>query len=96
MICLEVWVNGEKVCLAGTGTGKAVLNSIIDLNSIGPQGAEKYINLHVGALVRNEYLRWTEKRHALQVGDVVTLKIVEADTVDEPIRKHTAEEELQD
>jgi hypothetical protein len=63
MICLEVWVNGEKICLAGTGIGKGVLNSIIDLNSIGPEKAEKYINLHVGGLVNDEHVRWTEKRH---------------------------------
>ncbi len=88
MICLEVWVNGEKICLAGTGIGKGVLNSIVDLNSIGSEGAEKFINLHVGGLVDDEHIRWTEKRHPLEVGDEVTLKIVEADVADEPTRKH--------
>ena len=88
MICLEVWVNGEKICLAGTGIGKGVLNSIIDLNSIGSEGAEKYINLHVGALVNDEHLHWTEQRHPLEVGDEVIIKIVEADAADEPVRKH--------
>ena len=92
MICLEVWVNGEKICLAGTGIGKGVLNSIIDLNSIGPEGATKYINLDVGGLVNEEYLRWIE-RHSLEVGDEVTIKIVEADTVDEPVRKYTRKKE---
>ena len=95
MICLEVWVNGEKICLAGTGIGKGVLNSIIDLNSIGPEGAVKHINLHVGGLVNDEHLRWTEKRHPLEVGDEVTIKIVEADTVDEPVRKYPHKEQEQ-
>jgi len=82
MICFEVWVNGEKICLAGVGES-GVLNAIID-------GARKQrkSNLHIGGLVNDEYVHWTKKEHILEVGDEVTIKIVEADTANEPIRKY--------
>lgn len=82
MICFEVWVNGEKICLAGVGES-GVLNSIVTW------GGRQWIktDLHVGGLVNDEHVRWTEKEHILEVGDEVTIKIVEADTADEPVRK---------
>ncbi len=52
-------------------------------------------DLHVGGLVNKEHVRWTEPSHTLKVGDVVTFRIVESDTADEPIAKssgHTPEE----
>ena len=82
MICFEVWVNGEKICLAGVGESD-VLTCILDG---GRRGLKS--NLHVGGLVNEKHVRWTEKRHSLEVGDEVTIKIVEADTVDEPILKY--------
>lgn len=82
MICFEIWVNGEKICLAGVDESD-VLCAIID-------GARKQrkSNLHVGGLVGDEHVRWTEREHILEVGDEVTIKIVESDTADEPIRKY--------
>lgn len=80
LICFEVWVNGEKICLAGVGDS-GVLNSIIHV------AEPRKPDLHVGGLVNDEHVRWTERMHFLEVGDEVTIKIVEADTADEPIRK---------
>lgn len=90
MICFEVWVNGEKICLAGVGKS-GILNSIIDLAA-----KHQHLSLHVGGLVNDEHVRWTEKAHHLKVGDEVTVKIVEADAADEPIRKHPRKKEQQD
>ena len=86
MICLEVWVNGEKICLAGVGDG--VLHCIVD-------AARRRFksHLHVGGLIDNEHVRWTQRDHFLEVGDEVTIKIVEADAVDEPVRKHPRKKE---
>ena len=85
MICFEVWVNGEKICLAGVGDS-GVLDSIVGWG--GRQGRQLIKpNLHVGGLVNDEHVRWTEKDHTLEVGDEVTIKIVEADAADEPVRK---------
>jgi hypothetical protein len=80
MICFEVWVNGEKICLPGVGDD--VLNCILDG---GRRGFKS--NLHVGGLLNDEHVRWTQKIHALEVGDEVIIKIVEADAADEPVRR---------
>lgn len=86
MICFEVWVNGEKVCVAGVGNS-GVLSSIV---SWGGRENRKFIKpkLHVGGLVNGEHVRWTEEGHYLDVGDEVTIKIVETNTADEPVRKY--------
>jgi hypothetical protein len=59
MICFEVRVNGEKICLAGVGDD--VLNCILDG---GRRGFKS--NLHVGGLINDEHVRWTQKNHALK------------------------------
>lgn len=82
MICFEVWVNGEKVCLAGVSESD-VLTCIVDGERRGLKS-----NLHVGGLVKDEHVRWTQKRHSLEVGDEVIIKIVESDKADEPILKY--------
>jgi hypothetical protein len=86
MICFEVWVNGEKVCLAGVDES-GVLCSIIDGGN-----KRRKSNLYVGGLVDDEDLRWTQKPHPLEVGDEITIKIVEADAADEPTRKFIGKE----
>lgn len=89
MICFEVYVNGEKICLAGVGES-GVLSSIVSWG--GRQGRpEIKPDLHIGGLVDKEHVAWTKKMYNLEVGDEVTLKIVEADTADEPIRKFPSE-----
>ena len=86
MICLEVWVNGEKICLAGVGDG--VLNCIVDG---GRRGIKSQFS--VGGLVNDEYVHWTQRNHFLEVGDEVIIKIVEADAADEPVRKRPRKKE---
>lgn len=78
MIAFEISVNGEKLCTAGIGD-KGVLSAIIN----GP----KRPNLSVGGLANDEHLHWLEREagFGLKVGDEVTVRIVEADCVDEPV-----------
>lgn len=80
MICFEICVNGKKVCLAGVGNSGNI-NTIINGFGDGQR-----LRLSVGGLDNNEHLRWTE-RHSLEVGDEVTVKIVEAEAADEPISR---------
>ena len=86
MICFEVWVNGEKICLAGVGES-GVLNAIIDGGN-----KQRKSNLHIGGLVNDEYVRWTEKGHYREVGDELTIKSLEADTAYEPVLKYPRKE----
>ena len=95
MICFEVWVNGEKICVAGVGE-VGVLSAIVTWSQGRPNAtftaeseqkpSKPY--LHVGGLVNREHVRWTQQTDQLQVGDEVTFKIIEADTADEPIHKY--------
>ena len=98
MIAFHVHLNGKKVCTAGvpdTGvlsahvtwvrrTGEHTLSKRAD-------GVEEELTMDVGGLITptDEYVRWADSR-AVQVGDEVRIKIVEADRVDRPpIRKRS-------
>jgi hypothetical protein len=92
MICFEVRVNGEKICVAGVGDS-GVLAAHVTWSQ-GRQSQRRQPqkpHLHVGGLVNNEHVRWTENEHVLEVGDEVTFKVVEAGTADEPIHKYPQE-----
>jgi hypothetical protein len=94
MICFEIWVNNQKVCVAGIGDS-GVLAAHVTWSQRRPEESStpksewkpSKPNLHVGGLVNQEHVRWTEQSHYLEAGDEVTFKIIEADTADEPIRK---------
>ncbi len=64
MICFEVWVNGEKVCLAGVGEGVGDTNVLAaHVTRVGKQGRQPMKpDLHVGGLVNKDHVRWTEKQ----------------------------------
>ena len=90
MICLEVYLNGKKICVAGAGDSGFTLANIAVLPN-RPEKLEKgwpLADLDVGGVIDNEHLHWTdlEKSH-LEIGDVVTFKVVESDTADEPLRR---------
>jgi hypothetical protein len=78
----EVYVNGERVCLAGVND-TSVADVILDF--VGRD--EKCFHLHVGGLLipEGEHVRWQD-RH-LNVGDEVRIKLVEAASVDEPTKR---------
>lgn len=91
MICLEVYLNGKRICVSGAGdSGSTIANVIVLPNR--PERQEKgwpQADLHVGGIADNEHLNWTEQgKPHLKIGDVVTFRVVESDTADEPIERH--------
>ena len=81
----------QKICLAGVEGGvveRNVLDAFID---VGRKQRKAYLN--VSGLVNDQHISWTEKGFSLEVGDKVTIKIVEADAADEPIRRHPQKKE---
>ena len=90
MICLEVYLNGKRICMAGAGDSGFTLANIAVLPNL-PERQEKgwpQADLHVGGSADNEHFNWTEQgKSHLEIGDVVTFKVVESDTADEPIER---------
>ena len=91
MIALEVSINGERLCIAGTDdlfviTASVHIGGKLGQNTETPRPSEKSPcpRLHVGGVTRpsgqeGEHLRWGEGA-AIAVGDVVELRFVEIDS----------------
>jgi hypothetical protein len=92
MLCFDVSLNGKRVCRAGLGP-EGVLTSIVTwVYHTGPsddrsQLRAKQVDLHVGGLVNDDHVAWTDMYGDLTVGDNVLVSIVEADNPDEPSRR---------
>jgi len=84
---MEVTLNGNKLCTAGIGDG--VLNTMVDVNG---KTDGYYMMLRVGGLENNEFLIWA--RSELQIGDEITIRIVENEPFDPPIERKTEAEAL--
>src|SRR5687767_8039168 len=97
MICFDVFVNGEKVCRAG-GEEMAVMNCILSFARANEHHADDEVRLSVGGLLVHTYARihprWAEELD-LKAGDEVTVRIVEADSADEPTEEvvYTSEDD---
>jgi hypothetical protein len=82
MRAFKVSLNGKELCLAGVGE-RGVLTAIVDWVA-GDRGEE--LSLQVGGLANEEHLKWTTQKR-LRVGDEIRVKIVEAASVDRPVKK---------
>lgn len=80
MKAFDVHLNGKKLCTSGFSERNVVLTAIVDY--VGP--GEDLLALTVGGLIcpKEEHVRWVHCK--LRIGDEVKLKIVEADSADEP------------
>lgn len=88
MLAFEVYLNGEKLCLAGV-EGHGVLSAIAT-SVVGNGGADLF--LQVGGLdsATRDHFDWVSQR-PLGVGDEVRLTIVEAASVDDPADRRKAD-----
>ena len=83
MRAFEVYINGERLCVAGVNAA-SVLTLIIDYVGRDKQRS----HLRVGGLLipDEEHVTWHDSN--LAVGDDVRIKIVETETVDAPTKRH--------
>ena len=83
MRAFEIWVNGERVCVAGSEHTN-VLNATITYLS-----RRQEFDMRVGAIITDDdprkYAYWVKR--TLSIGDVVELKIVEVPEADDPIER---------
>jgi len=87
MIAYEVYINGDKVATVGLNEGvvSAIANwTFIRSDLAHDPKTEWNAGLSVGGLdhITNNHLNWL--RRDLQVGDEVTLKLVDVESVDVP------------
>lgn len=79
MLAFEISVNGTIVCVAGAGPKHRVISSIVSWTRRDPD----QISLHVGGVPQSDqHLTWNTPK--ISIGDEITIRIVETDTVDEP------------
>ena len=91
MKAFEVFLNGERLCLAGI-SGRCVLTVIID-HVKGKVDPVDDVNLTVGGLIcdTDEHVNWG--RTQLNTDDEVRVRIIESDSADEPIERQTRDSE---
>ena len=85
MLCLEVAVNGERHCLAGVGEVGALSAFVTWVGTPPWEGAPAvsgptYLSVtgFSGFTDDQRHLHWGDVTFPLRVGDVVTVKVVEA------------------
>ena len=80
MLAFEILVNGKSLCIAGTAPN-AVLSTILSWSRRHPER----LNFHVGGIPGDDSTRhfeWETPR--IEIGDEVLIRVIEADTCDEP------------
>src|SRR5213595_2990937 len=82
MLCFDVRLNGERVALAGVGEG--VLSAILTFVSTPLLDAPE-LTFEIGGLVEDAHLQWAKP--SVKIGDVIEIRIVEADSSDQASRK---------
>ena len=95
MIAFEVHLNGEKLCLASVGDYGVLSQHLSWVESKAkaqsvPAEKRPKASLRVGGLVDGQHVNWIQQQ-AVDVGDEITLKIVEVAKADEVIRREAAE-----
>jgi hypothetical protein len=91
VICFDVSFNGEHFCTAGVGDD-GVLNTMLsrgDAPGSPRKGRERNrgVDLNIGGLNGRVQTDWIDGFRKLGVGDSVTIRIVESESADPPLRK---------
>ncbi|WP_437296706.1 hypothetical protein [Sorangium sp. So ce426] len=86
MIAFRVSVNGAKVCTAGVGA-VGVLTIIVTRHAGFPEALLRDDDVRVYGLAsdRREFFVWPSR--ALRVGDEIGIEVLDADTVDPPLKR---------
>ncbi|HTU19536.1 MAG TPA: hypothetical protein VMG10_15860 [Gemmataceae bacterium] len=94
MIAFIISVNGQHAGTIGIGNN-GVLTTCV--NWVGHPGDDGNLFLQFGGLdtSTDEHVRWRDPP-AIKVGDMVTVQVVETDTVDVPIERKTPAQLIED
>jgi hypothetical protein len=94
MIAFVVSVNGKPVATVGIGESGVLTADVVWSGSAGGAGD---LRVMFGGLDSrtNEHVRWPEPPE-LQVGDTVSIRVIETDAVDPPIARKTPAQLRQD
>jgi hypothetical protein len=101
MLAFEVWIDGQRQCLAGVEDW-AILSAHVTASRSRDQGTSPQDDLefYVGGMTGDDetgashHFRW--KRRNLAVGMQVTIQIVEVDRADDPIRRYRSDRQVQE
>jgi hypothetical protein len=78
MTAFEVFLNGQRLCLAGVADGVVTVIA----NAVDSRG-ERWVS--VGGLEGDSHLGWVDET-PLKSGDELRIRVVESDHVDAPVR----------
>ena len=87
MICFEIFVNGEKLFLAGIEPGVLAAH-VTSWQGGSTTKREPVVHLHVSGVTEKKRFDWTEsgsEQSLLKIGDEVTIRVVQADRPDEGV-----------
>jgi hypothetical protein len=80
---MEVYINGDKLCTAGIGSG-AALNATVEVVA---QDVGYDMTFRVGGLENDEFVIWSDRE--LRVGDEINIRMVDTESVDRPERRNS-------
>ena len=88
MLAYEVFLNGDRLCVSGI-EGDGVMNAML---SYGKGKRVDHLHLTVGGLanITEETLQWVCAD--LKLGDEITINVIDAASVDEPLTRERAPE----
>ena len=92
MRVFEVFLNGERLCVAGMD-GEGMVNAIL---SHFKSGARDGLALAVGASVGATGKHVTWAKVGLKLGDEIRVRILESDSADEPKARESREDQERD
>jgi len=101
MVCFEVFLNEQRLCLAGVGE-HGLLSAYLSWHSLAPAERAPYQagqGPHLGLIVHGgggsragESLHWVEDEVPIEVGNEVKIRIIDAASPDEPRRRTVREQ----
>lgn len=96
MICFEVFINGEKRCVAGVGEFGVLNANIVWYNRLAMEGAV-VDSTHNGEFIvtgfedssalQGEHVKWLGDLVELKSGDELLVRVIESDSADPPIER---------
>jgi hypothetical protein len=86
MLTIEVGLNGERLCSAGTEKQSSVHVLISASDWHGTEREQSTADINVSGIRNDRHVTWVDGYSKLQIGDVVTVRVIDLDETDPPQR----------